>query len=503
MAHMEAGWRTGEYPVEMNPRRSEAVVAGMNQRGTKPYEHAVVLGASMAGLVTAQALSRHFRRVTIVERDELADRPAGRPGVPQADHLHVLLPGGMVALEALLPGYATGLRDAGAESLVAPTELLWLNPAGWINRFAPQHEILSASRQLIEWHTRRLVTDTPGVVVRDGLSVLDLRMAESGERVAGIRCEKRSTDGGSDDGAFVDIDADLVVDATGRRSRLPDWLERAGHERPAETRIDAHLGYATRIFRRPEGDRDWKAVFIQSQPPATNRMGVMFPIEGDRWIVTVQGVAEDRPPAHDDDFLDFAARLRSTAIYDAIRDAEPLTPVVTFANTANRRRHYDGLPRWPERLLAVGDSACAFNPVYGQGMSVAAKSAVALDGELERHGRSHDSLDGFVRRMQRRIATEGNAAWMIATGDDLRMPTTTGAKVTAATRMQHRYLDRVVAASTTDETVLSAMLNVFFLLASPTSLFRPSIVRRALRRRTIATPSDAPAVSVPVTVRAI
>ena len=110
--------------------------------------------------------------------------------------------------------------------MVAPTELLWLNPAGWINRFAPQHEILSASRQLIEWHTRRLVTATPGVVVRDGLSVLDLRMAESGQRVAGIRCEQRSTDGGSDDGAFVDIDADLVVDATGRRSRLPDWLER-------------------------------------------------------------------------------------------------------------------------------------------------------------------------------------------------------------------------------------------------------------------------------------
>ena len=456
----------------------------------------------MAGLVAAQSLSRHFRRVTIIDRDHLPDGPVARPGVPQADHLHALLPGGMAALESLLPGYAAGLEEAGAVPLDAPTDLLWLNPSGWIARFPARHQVLSASRVLIEWYTRGLVMATPGVTIRDGFSVRDLCIADAGDRVVGVTCEPSSSSGQAE---TVTIDADLVVDASGRRSRLPDWLERAGYARPAETKIDAHLGYATRVFRRPAGERDWKAVFLQSQPPRTNRMGIMFPIEDDRWMVTVQGVGEDRPPAGDDEFLSFTARLRSTAIYDAIRDAEPLTPVVTFANTANRRRHYDRVRRWPERLLVVGDSACAFNPVYGQGISVAAKTAVALDQQLERHRRRHRSLDGFVRGMQRRVAKEGDAAWMIATGDDLRMPTTTGSRATTATRIQHRYLDRVIAASTADETVLAAMMRVFFLVAPPTSLFRPSIVRRALRRRPdpqgLSERTGPPA--IPVTARAI
>ena len=182
---------------------------------------------------------------------QLPERPGRRPGVPQADHLHVLLPGGMVALETLLPG----LRDGPAtrpERVAArcPTELLWLNPAGWIKRFPTRHEILSASRELIEWHTRRLVAARPASSCATAVGARPPH-GRVRERVAGIRGRAAVDGGRSDDGAFVDIEADLVVDATGRRSRLPDWLERAGYERPAETRIDAHLGYATRIYRRP------------------------------------------------------------------------------------------------------------------------------------------------------------------------------------------------------------------------------------------------------------
>ncbi len=212
-------------------------------------------------------------------------------------------------------------------------------------------------------------------------------------------------------------------------------------------------------------------------------MGLLFPIEGDRWMVTVQGVGDDHPPTDAAGFDRFAAGLRSPAIHDAIRDAEPLTRPVAFANTANRRRHYDRARRWPERLIAVGDSACAFNPVYGQGMSVAAKTAVALDEALTRHRSTHRTLDGFAKPMQRLVAKQGDPAWMIATGDDLRMPTTTGGKRNVATSVQHRYLDRVMAAATADETVLAAMLQAFFLVTPPTVLFRPNIVVRSLFRR--------------------
>ena len=275
--------------------------------------------------------------------------------------------------------------------------------------------------------------------------------------------------------------ADLVVDATGRRSRLPDWLDRLGFARPAETRIDPSLSYATRIYRRPPGVRDWKGAFIQAKPPTTGRMAAMFEIEDDRLLLTVQGVGGDHPPRDDGGFLDFTRSLRSPVIYETIRDAEPLTPVVGFANTANRRRHYERLPRWPERLLAVGDSVCALNPVYAHGMSVAAQTAVRLDHALVRPWRATPRRPGAGVSQRGRRRRSG-PAWMIATGEDLRYQTTRGSSPNAAMRMQHRYLDRVMAAATADEPTSAAMMNALFLVAPPESLFRPAVTWQALRR---------------------
>ena len=426
----------------------------------------------MAGLLTAQALSRHFHRVTVVDRDSVPGRPVNRPGVPQGEHLHVILPGGQQAIEGLLPGFADELVAAGAVDIAAPTELLWLSPAGWIDRFPARHRIISATRPLIEWSTRRRVLATPNIVLLDRTAIDSLLPGFDGRRVSGVKLH------GTDDNPTA-LRADLVVDATGRRSRLPAWLDELGFERPAETRIDASLSYASRLYRRPPGARDWKAAFIQAKPPASGRMAAMFEVEDDRVLLTVQGAGGDHPPRDEAGFVDFVRSLRSPVVYETIRDAEPLTSIAGFANTANRRRSYEKLRRWPERLVAVGDSACAFNPVYGQGVSVAALTAVRLDEALERHrGRS---LDGFAPAFRHEVAAAGKAAWMIATGDDLRYPSTTGAKASAAMRLQHRYLDRVMAAATTDERAMAALTDVLFLLARPESLFKPAMVRRALR----------------------
>jgi 2-polyprenyl-6-methoxyphenol hydroxylase-like FAD-dependent oxidoreductase len=439
------------------------------------HDHAIVLGASMAGLLTAQALSRHFQRVTIVERDSVPGHAVNRPGVPQGDHLHVILPGGQLAIERLLPGFADELVAAGAVEIAVPTEMLWLSPAGWIDRFPARHRVISATRPLIEWCTRRRVLTSPGVVLFDGTAVSGLLPGFDGVRVSGVRLHGRDCDAG----ATAALRADLVVDATGRRSRLPEWLNQIGFERPAETRIDAALSYASRIYRRPPGSRDWKGAFLQAQPPTTGRMAVMFEVEDDRLLLTVQGIGGDHPPRDEAGFLDFTRSLRSPVIYETIRDAEPLSPIVGFANTANRRRHYERLRRWPERLLAVGDSACAFNPVYGQGVAVAAQTAVRLDDALAR--RRDRSLDGFAPAFRRDVAAAGKPAWMIATGDDLRYPSTTGATANAMLRMQHRYLDRVMAAATTDEAAMAALTDALFLLARPESLFKPSVMWRVLR----------------------
>jgi flavin-dependent dehydrogenase len=214
---------------------------------------------------------------------------------------------------------------------------------------------------------------------------------------------------------------------------------------------------------------------IGDKPPAMPRAGVLAPIEGHRWMVTLGGYARDYPPTDRDGFLEFARSLRSDLIYRAIRNAEPLSRISGFRATTNRRRHYEDMPRWPERFVVVGDGACAFNPIYGQGMSVAAKTAASLERALGDRDRP-----GFARRMQRSVAGTATAAWVIATGADVRYPTTQGRQPGAVDRVIQGYLDRVIEASMQDAVVNDAFRRVVNLMDAPAALFRPAIVWRTL-----------------------
>jgi 2-polyprenyl-6-methoxyphenol hydroxylase-like FAD-dependent oxidoreductase len=470
---------------------------------TRPF-HAVVIGAGMGGLATAQALSRHFERVTVVERDDLPSRATQRSGIPQARHLHVLQPGGLAALERLLPGFRAELVGSGAVRLMAPRDVCWLSAAGWMRPFDHEPlEMLSATRDLIEWVTRRLVMDTPQVIVRCGLEVTGLVVADppaagGGPRVRGVGIRPR---GATTPEPTESIVADLVVDASGRRSHAPDWLAAVGYERPEESTVDAELAYATRIYRRSGDDAGgWKAVFLQARPPHTRRMGVLFPIEGDRWMLTVAGTNGEVPPTDERGFLEFTQGLRSPVIADIVERLEPLSPIVGYRRTENRRRHYESLPM-PDGFVVVGDAACAFNPVYGQGMSAAALTAEALDRCLADHLARHGVVAGVSAVAQRAVARANAGAWMVATGGDLRYPETRGGRVGAPDRLIRRYLDRVVATAAVDPVVNAAFFDVVGLLAQPMSLMRPALMARVLGRRHEAPPSDispAPRPLVPV-----
>ena len=299
-------------------------------------------------------------------------------------------------------------------------------------------------------------------------------------RVRGVEVRPRAATSPEPTESIV---ADLVVDASGRRSHAPDWLAAAGYERPAESTVDADLAYATRMYRR-SGDDDaagWKAVFLQARPPHTRRMAVLFPIEGDRWMLTVAGTNGDVPPTDEDGFLAFTQGLRAPTIADAIDRLEPLSPIVGYRRTENRRRHYESL-RMPDGFVVVGDAACAFNPVYGQGMSAAALTAEALDRCLARPPRPPPTRRGRRGPAQRAVAKANAGAWMVATGEDLRYPETRGGKVGVGDRLIRRYLDRVVAAAAVDPVVNAAFFDVVALLAEPTSLMRPALTARVLGR---------------------
>jgi 2-polyprenyl-6-methoxyphenol hydroxylase-like FAD-dependent oxidoreductase len=448
--------------------------------------HAVVVGAGLAGLTAARALSRHVERVTLVERSDLPGRPPNRSSMPPSRRVDVLHPDGLAALERLLPGFGDDLVAHGAVRLAAPRDICWTSAARHLHPFAgPARTVLSATRDLVAWVTHRLVADTPQIIIRSGLEAVGLVVTPPPvpHTVGRVRAVDVRPRGAATADPTESIVADLVVDASGHRSRTPDWLAAAGYDHPAESTVDADLAYATRIYRRSGDDAaGWKGIFLQARPPHARRMGVLFPIEGDRWMLTLAGTNGDVPPTDEAGFAEFMSGLRAPTIADAVAGLEPASPIVGYRRTENRRRHYETLAM-PDGFVVIGDATCAFNPVYGQGMSAGALSAEALDRCIADHLARHGHVAGMSVRAQQAIAKANAGAWMVATGEDLRYPQTQGGKVGPADRLVRRYLDRVVAAATVDPVINGAFFDVVALLAEPTSLMRPAMMARVLGRR--------------------
>ena len=451
--------------------------------------HAVVLGGSLAGLLAARVLAEHFERVTVVERDAYPSGAAVRKGVPQASHVHALMRRGQQVLEGLFPGLLGELLADGAHLVDVAGEVAWLTPAGWGARFPSGLHIVGFTRPLLDLHVRRRLAYDPRVRVLEETETLRLLPGAGGVGVRGVQCRARRPGG-----AEEELRADLVVDATGRGSRAPRWLEELGYDAPEETVVNGFLGYASRLYRVPEGfGSDWKGAYVQLAPPERTRGGIMLPVEGGRWLVTLLGGGRDYPPTDEEGFLEFARGLASPVMYDAIKGAEPLTPVRSHRATENRRRHYERLRRQPANFLVTGDAACAFNPVYGQGMTAAALGALALDESLreQRRRRAGGETGGLARRFQRRLAKANAAPWLLATGEDFRYRGVEGSAPTAATRLTHRYLDGVVRLATRDEVVRRVLLEIMHMLKTPPALFHPRVSLRVLAQTLGLTPRPA------------
>ncbi len=429
----------------------------------------------MAGLLTARVLSDHFERVTIVERDPIHDWPETRKGQPQARHLHGLLARGLQVLTHYFPDLLAALQEAGAVVTDAAATMHWYCYGGYRRPFHMGLPAAIASRPLLEWQIRRRVVALPNVTLLDGRRVEQVTTSADRRCVTGVQIGR---DGGATH--YDTLLADLVVDATGRGSRSPQWLERWGYSRPEASEVKVRIGYTTRLYRRNPGEplgRSW--IVVTPAAPQEKRFGAMLPIEGERWIVTLGGWAGDHAPRDGAGFLEFAQSLPAPDIYHLLCRSEPLSDASFYTFPFSQRHHYERLTRFPDGYLVIGDALCSFNPVYGQGMTSAALQAAELDQLLgERHG-GH-GVAGIARPFFKRAATVIDMPWQLAVGEDFRFPETEGEKA-LGTDLLNAYGVWVHKATHHDAVVGRAFLNVMNLIQPPTSLFHPKIMWRVLK----------------------
>jgi 2-polyprenyl-6-methoxyphenol hydroxylase-like FAD-dependent oxidoreductase len=440
-------------------------------------DHAVVLGASMAGLLAARVLTHAYRKVTVIDRDVLPEIGAQRRGVPQGRHIHALHPRGREVLEELFPGFTTHVVNAGAQLADALGGVRLVLSGHRLRQADIGLSALFASRPFLEGQVRARVRALPGVTFMERTDIVGLTTTADRRRVIGVQCQQsvssrlsRRSDTGLA-GGLETIAADLVVDATGRGSRTPVWLQEWGYQRPAQDRLDIGLGYATRTYRLSPGVLGSDKAILLGASPDNPRLGVLSIVEGDRHMVGLGGILGDHPPTDPAGFDAFAASLICPDIADAIVGAQPLDDPVAFRFPASVRHRYERLRHFPDGLLVLGDAACSFNPLYGQGMTVAANQALALRRLLARG--TEPAPSEYFRVIAKTIDTP----WDLVVGADLAYPDVPGTR-TVRIRLVNAYLSRLHAAAVHDATLGAAFVRVAGLIETPETLLRPDRMLR-------------------------
>jgi 2-polyprenyl-6-methoxyphenol hydroxylase-like FAD-dependent oxidoreductase len=430
--------------------------------------HSVVLGGGIAGLLAARVLADAYDQVTIIDRDVLTGAIDPRRAIPQGHHIHALLARGQQILDELFPGFTDELIAAGVPTGDFGTSLSWYFNGEMIRKTETGTLCVSSGRPVLEAHIRGRVQALPNVTFKERTDIRGLVASADQGRITGVRIIGQEAEATEET-----LEADLVVDASGRGSRTPRWLEELGYPSAVEERVTMDLTYTSCDFRAPLpydpiGD---DIALIPVATPAIRR-GAIFGRLRDRYALSLTGILGDRPPTDHPGFLEYVKTLPVPEIYKAVCDAEPLGPPMTFRFPASIRRHYEQLSRFPERLLVIGDAACVFNPVYGQGMTVSAMEALVLRKHL---------ADGIPQPTKyfRDVSAVIDAPWDMSASSDLGFPEVQGRRTMKA-RMGNRYIPRLLTAAAGDPVLSRAFLRTAGLVDPPESLMRPGIMSRVL-----------------------
>ncbi len=428
----------------------------------------------MAGLLAARTLSDFFENVTIVERDVSPDTAANRRGVPQGRHVHGLLARGAQALDEMLPGFLDELVRDGARPFDGHdlSELYYSIGGHTMVRSgtAPNLVVYAESRPFLEHHVKNRVRAIPNVTLLENHDVAGLTSTPDHGLVTGVRTVDRHGQVESE------LQADLVIDATGRGSRTPAWLDEMGYGRPVEDHVVVHVTYTTQWLRMPRGTIHEAGCLVGVVPGRPTGMGLLA-CEDDTWVFTLMGMAGCEPPCDRAEMFDWAEEFAPAHILDALREAEPIGEVARHRFPSSQWRRYDKMGRFPTGLLVIGDAICSFNPIYGQGMTVASLEALAL----------RDCLSGgtgdLARRFFRAAVKPIRQAWQLSAGGDLALPEI-GGEQSWATRFFNGYVDRILTAAEYDTFAVDRFTRVTGLIDPVTRLLRPGMLwRTALAHR--------------------
>lgn len=436
----------------------------------KTGKKVVVIGASMAGLLAARALADHFEQVILLERDTFPAPGLNRKGVPQGKHTHILLELGRQIMERYFPGLTDELTRLGATSITdVSSNIRWFHSGGYHQPGTTDVATVGVSRPMLEAIVRARVLALPNVRAVEKCNVLGLIATANNSRVTGVRLINRRT-GHSEETML----ADLVVDASGRGSRSPAWLEKLGYSRPVVEEVRIGMGYTTCYYRRqPDHLPGLNGVIFLATPP-NKRLGCILAQDGNRWVVTIGGYLGDHIPTDYQGFLEAARRLPAPHIYDVIKNAEPCGQPVAHKIPANLRHRYEKLSHFPEGYLVLGDALCSFNPIYAQGMTVAALEAEAL-GECLANGRNRLAKHFFAK-----AGKIIDVSWSAAVGNDLGFPEVEGRR-TPMVRFLNWYIGKMHLAAHNDAQVSIAFLKIINMIAPPLSIIQPRIVWRVMK----------------------
>jgi 2-polyprenyl-6-methoxyphenol hydroxylase-like FAD-dependent oxidoreductase len=433
--------------------------------------HAIVLGGSIAGLMTARVLSSHFQSVTIVEKDTVHRFPESRKGQPHTKHLHGLLPSGLNILCSYFPGLFEEIVENGGENADFGDSMNWFTHGGFKKKVFLGIKGVSLSRPLLEHLIRERVLAIRNIKLLDSTIAKTLLASEDKQRVTGVAVEHKG------EMQPTMLHADLVVDCTGRGSRTSHWLKELGYGEVPISEVKINVTYTTRTYKRDPADtraRTWMA--CTPQAPQERRNGAVFSIEGNRWIVSVGGWHGESASTDEKGFMEFVKTLPNPNIYDIVSKCEPLSDLIQYKFPVSVKRNYEKLDRFPLGYLILGDAVSSFNPVYGQGISSACLQAVELDKIMHEHVDERRLAKLYFKR----TVKIKDKLWQMSTNEDFRFPETTGTRPLAID-VVNKFVSMVHKATIKDEVVCKAFLKVMSLIESPATLLRPKIVWRVLR----------------------